>query len=288
MRAQRGLLAGSIPSIEVKLQSGGQTASRWLANWRCRRTGEPLSLDEVIALTSYEALTDDEERGMIVVSQASCEPEVRLAHPHYGEVLREGLPVLRGRELRLRLAETIQRRQPVSPDDALRAARWLIDAGADVPSVLLVDAAAAAHLAGDPALGAELASRALDGGRGSTRHCCWRGAHTIRNRFEDAEAVLAAGEGAAPGHPAAREYLAQPSRRHSLEAVYVYALMSRGRAKEAHAASRREQRRTRATHSLGGGDPGEVVVVGEQTGLELFRGCQDDRVRQAQAIVRGS
>ena len=157
--------------------------------------GEPLSLDEVIALTSYEGLAAAEERGMIVVSQAAGEAEVRLAHPLYGEVLREGLPVLRGRELRLRLAETIQRRRPVSPDDALRAARWLIDAGAPVPSVLLVDAAAAANLAGDPALGAELATRALDAGAGLDATLLLARAHTIRNRFEDAEAVLAAAEG---------------------------------------------------------------------------------------------
>jgi DNA-binding CsgD family transcriptional regulator len=171
--------------------------------------GEPLSLQEVIALTSYEGLAAAEERGMIVVSQAAGEAEVRLAHPLYGEVLREGLPVLRGRELRLGLAETLQRRRPVSPDDALRAARWLIDAGAQVPSVLLVDAAAAANLAGDPSLGAELAARALDAGAGLDATLLLARAHTIRNRFEDAEAVLAAAESTVPGHPAARTYLSQ-------------------------------------------------------------------------------
>jgi DNA-binding CsgD family transcriptional regulator len=267
--------------------------------------GEPLSLDEVIALTSYEGLAAAEERGMVAISQAAGEAEVRLAHPLYGEVLREALPVLRARELRLRLAETIQRRQPVSPDDALRAARWLIDAGAQVPSVLLVDAAAAANLAGDPALGAELARRALDAGAGLDATLLLARAHTIRNRFEDAEAVLAAAEDTVPGDPAARKYLAQrvhvlfwglrrsaearafldraqvwwsdpasarhleswrvglagltdgfagrveslekmladpgmkPNRRRSLEAVYAYALMSSGRAREADAVARR-------------------------------------------------
>jgi DNA-binding CsgD family transcriptional regulator len=267
--------------------------------------GEPLSLDEVITLTSHEGLAAAEERGMIVVSQVSGEAEVRLAHPLYGEALRAGMPVLRGRELRLRLAETVQRRQPMSSDDALRAARWLIDAGAQVPSVLLVDAAAAANLAGDPALGAELAMRALDVGAGLDATLLLARAHTIRNRFEEAERVLAAAEDEARGHPAARKYLAQrvhvlfwglrrsaearalldraegwwsdpasarhleswrvglggltngftdrlesleklladpgmnPSRRRSLEAVYAYALMSSGRAKEADAVARR-------------------------------------------------
>ncbi len=267
--------------------------------------GEPLTLDEVIATASYEALTAAEERGTIAVSGASGRTEVRLAHPLYGQVLREGLPVLRGRGLRLRLADTIQARRPLSPDDALRAARWLTDAGADVPSVLLVDAATAANLAGDPALGAELATRALDAGAGLDATLLLARAHTIRNRFEDAEAVLGAAAHDAPGHPAARKYLAQrvhvlfwglrrsadalalldrarawwsdpasaqhleswrvgltgltdgfagrvesletmlsdprmkPSRRRSLEAVYAYALMSSGRAKEADAVARR-------------------------------------------------
>jgi DNA-binding CsgD family transcriptional regulator/tetratricopeptide (TPR) repeat protein len=297
----------SVPSsltdlISRRMGSVGDTERRLL---ELLALGEPLSLDEVIAMTSYECLAAAEERGMIVVSEAAAEAEVRLAHPLYGEVLREGLPVLRGRELRLRLAETIQRRRPVSPDDALRAARWLIDAGAPVPPVLLVDAAAAANLAGDPTLGAELATRALDAGAGLDATLLLARAHTIRNRFEDAEAVLAAAEDSVPGHPAARKYLAQrvhvlfwglrrsadaralldraqgwwsdpasalhleswrvglagltdgfdgrveslekiladprmkPSRRRSLEAVYAYALMSNGRAKEAHAVARR-------------------------------------------------
>ena len=169
--------------------------------------GEPLRLGEVLALTSYEGLEAAEERGMVVVGGPGADGEVRLAHPLYGEVLAAELSVLRARTLRLRLAEAIQRRRPLSPDDALRATRWLIDAGEPIPSVLLTDAAAAANLAGDPGLGAQLAQLAIDAGGGLSATLLLARAHTIRNRFEAAETVLADAEPRVPGDPFAIEYV---------------------------------------------------------------------------------
>ena len=94
---------------------------------------EPLRLDEVARLTSYDGLAAAEERGLVVVSDPAGGGEVRIMHPMYSEVIRAELPVLRARVLRLRLAEAIQARQPLTPDDALRAARLLTDAGEAVP-----------------------------------------------------------------------------------------------------------------------------------------------------------
>ena len=76
-------------------------------------------------------------------------------------MLRAQLSTLRGRALRLRLATALQQRDPLEADDALRIARLLLDAGAPIPPQLLVDAARAANLAGDPELGAQLAELAL-------------------------------------------------------------------------------------------------------------------------------
>ena len=119
---------------------------------------------------------------------------MRLAHPLYGEVLAAELPVLRSRTLRLRLAEAIQQRQPLTPDDALRASRWLLDAGEPVPAALLEDAAAAANLAGDADLGAQLAQLAIDAGAGLRATGLLAGAYILRDRYEEAEAVLAEAE----------------------------------------------------------------------------------------------
>lgn len=171
--------------------------------------GEPLRLSEIAELTSYEALELGEERGMISIGGPSADAEVRLAHPLYSDAIRVELPVLRARAHRLALAAVIQRRRPLTPDDALRAARWLIDAGAEIPGALLLDAADAANLAGDPALGAELARRAVEAGSGLRGVQLLARAHTIRNQFAEAEAVLAAAEPLARDDPRALDYVGQ-------------------------------------------------------------------------------
>jgi DNA-binding CsgD family transcriptional regulator len=171
--------------------------------------GEPLGIDEMVELTSYEAVVAAEERGNIVVTGPAVDGEVHLAQPIYGEVLRAQLPTLRVRSLLLRLAETIQRRRPLTPDDALRAVRWLRKTGAVIPPELLLDAAAAANLSGDPELGAELAGLAVDRGAGLRAKLLLARAHTTGNRFREAEAVLAAAEPDATGDELALEYVSQ-------------------------------------------------------------------------------
>jgi DNA-binding NarL/FixJ family response regulator len=169
--------------------------------------GEPLRLQEATAMTSYAALEVAEERGVIVISGPSDDADVRVGHPLYGEVIRGELPVVRGRVLRSELAEVVQRRRPLSADDALRVVRWLVSAGAEVPGELLTDAAEAANLAGDPGLGADLARRAIDAGAGLRAVLILSRAYVVRNRFEDSAEVLAAAEEKVAGDPDAHLYL---------------------------------------------------------------------------------
>ena len=103
----------------------------------------------------------------------------------------------------------VARREPLTPDDALRVARWRLDAGEQVPTGLLIDAARAANLSGDPELGAQLAGLALDEGAGLTATLLLARANVVRNRFAEAEAVLAAAEPVAPGDPEALPYIGQ-------------------------------------------------------------------------------
>ncbi|MBV9747679.1 MAG: helix-turn-helix transcriptional regulator [Acetobacteraceae bacterium] len=78
----------------------------------------------------------------------------------------------------------------------MRAARWLMDAGAEIPPELLLEAADAASI-GDPALAAVLARRATQHGGGLRAVRLLARSHTMRNQFAEAEAVLAAAEGEA-------------------------------------------------------------------------------------------
>ena len=171
--------------------------------------GEPLGLREIATLSSNDALGEAESHGLIAIAPGPREPEIRLSHPLYGDVLRAQLPTLRGRELRLLLATALQRREPLESDDALRVVRLLLDAAAPIPPELLVSAARAANLAGDPELGAQLAELALTGDAHAEAALALARAHSMRQRFEQAEAVLAAVEDEMAGNPAAVDYLEQ-------------------------------------------------------------------------------
>ncbi|MBE2319822.1 hypothetical protein DVA67_027910 [Solirubrobacter sp. CPCC 204708] len=168
---------------------------------------EPLRLSEIELLTSYDALADAEAHGLIALDTRG--QDVRLAHPLYGDVLRASMPGLRSRALRRRLADTLLERDPLAPGDALRIVRLLLDAGAPIPSPLLVDAARAANLAGDPELGAQLGELAVADGGGVDAVLALARANAIRGHFEAAEASLAAIESELPGHPSVVPYLEQ-------------------------------------------------------------------------------
>ena len=171
---------------------------------------EPLQVDEIAGLTSYDALAELEAEGLIVVAPGSG--EVRLAHPLYGEALRASLPALRARGLRVRLAETLQQREGLTPEDTVRVVRMLLDAHAPIPSALLVKGADAANFAGDPDLAANLAERAVADGAGLPAALALGRALATRGLFFDAEQTLAPVEGEAAGHALALDYLDQRTR----------------------------------------------------------------------------
>jgi len=171
--------------------------------------GEPLRIAELDALAGDAALIAAEARGFVTVDALGPAAEVRLAHPLYGEVLAAELGVLRARELRRRLARTLEARPGFTAGDALRVARWLLDAGEEIPAALLVDAARAANRSGDPDLAATLAGRAADTGAGLDATLLLARAHVVRNRFAEAEAVLAPLEGTIRTQETAVAYLEQ-------------------------------------------------------------------------------
>jgi DNA-binding CsgD family transcriptional regulator len=166
--------------------------------------GEPLALDEIAALTSEDTLLEAEAHGLIATSGS----EVRLAHPLYGETVRAMLPPIRARSLRLALVDVVESRTAFGPDDALRAARLRLEAGVVLAPALALNAARAANRAGDPELGAELARLAgADGDLAAGMLLAQ--SHAMRNRFEQAEAALAAVEPLAAGDASARDYVRQ-------------------------------------------------------------------------------
>ena len=166
--------------------------------------GEPLTADELTGLVGLDALVSVEARGLV---DAGVIQEVRLGHPLYGEVLVAELGTLRARERRLQLARAVRARPVPVSGDALRVARWLLDAHEPMPMELLVEAARAANLAGDPELGAQLATLAIEAGAGAEATLLLARSHIVRKQFAEAEAVLAPLEGKVGTQDAAATYL---------------------------------------------------------------------------------
>ena len=199
MRCERGLWSmqgrpAVTPSVKALIKRRiGALEPEVLHPLELLALGEPLRLGELAALTSFDALQSGEERGMLAVQGGADDAEVRLGHPLYGDVIRAELPMLRARAHRMRLAEMIRQREAFTPEDALRAARWLIDAGAVIPPELLLDAADAASI-GDPALAMLLAKRAAEADGGLRAVRLLARSLTVQNEFAEAEAVLAAAE----------------------------------------------------------------------------------------------
>jgi len=171
--------------------------------------GEPLRLGELLELIGSESLQDAESRELIRVDGAEAGAEVRLAHPLYGEAIASALGSLRARGIRLQLAEVVQARGRLTPEECLRVCVWLIDAGEAPPAQVLIDAARVANLSGAPDLGADLARRAVEAGAGFDAALVLARSHAIAKRFEDADSVLGGLEDELDSQEAALVYLKQ-------------------------------------------------------------------------------
>jgi DNA-binding NarL/FixJ family response regulator/type II secretory pathway predicted ATPase ExeA len=165
--------------------------------------GEPITIAEAAALSSEDALLENESQALIETAAG----EVRLAHPLYGEAVRITLPPLRAARLCRQLVEVLEARPNFGADDALRAARLRLDAGQPLSTDLLLQAADAANRAGDPEFGHELASLIPPDAGGLAAALILARSLAMRNRYVEAQAALAAVEHRAAQDPDAMEYL---------------------------------------------------------------------------------
>ncbi|HEY1917832.1 MAG TPA: LuxR C-terminal-related transcriptional regulator [Streptosporangiaceae bacterium] len=153
--------------------------------------GEPLDLALLEAMTANAALEDAERQGLVEVSQDGERWQARLAHPVYGEVLRQRLPRSRLRRLWTMLADAVQETGARRREDLLRVGRWRLDAGAGGDPALLTRAARRSHQMFDMDLAARLARAALSSGGGVEAGLVLGEAEFSSGHHEQAEAVLA-------------------------------------------------------------------------------------------------
>jgi DNA-binding CsgD family transcriptional regulator len=154
--------------------------------------GEPLGVPVVEKVTNPAGLEDAEAQGIVQVHQDGRRTVARLAHPVYGEALRQSLPRSRLRRISGTLASAIEATGGRRREDLLRLGRWQLDSGGTGEPVLLSRAARRASDMFDMDLSARLAQASLDLGGGVDAGLVLGEARFRSGQHADAEAVLAA------------------------------------------------------------------------------------------------
>lgn len=156
--------------------------------------GEPVSLDDLVALVRATCIDELERRGLLEVQIESRRRQVRMAHPLYSEVVRAGLPERRRQEVFGQLADALEAHGANRREDVLRVAVWRLDGGGGGRPELLVAAARQAHAAHDVPLAVRLAEAALANGAGADAANILGVGLDDLGDHERAEDVLRAGE----------------------------------------------------------------------------------------------
>ena len=154
--------------------------------------GEPLGVPVLEKITNVAGLEDAEAQGFVQVYQDGRRTVARLAHPVYGEALRQSLPRSRLRRISAALAGAIEATGARRREDLLRLGRWQLDSGGPGEPVLLSRAARRASDMFDMDLSARLAQAALDLGGGVDAGLVLGEARFRSGQHAEAEAVLAA------------------------------------------------------------------------------------------------
>ncbi len=103
--------------------------------------GEPLGVPLLEKIAEPAALEDAEAQGLVQVHQDGRRMVARLAHPVYGEALRQSLPRSRLRRISAILAEAIEATGARRREDLLRLGRLQLDSGVASEPALLTRAA---------------------------------------------------------------------------------------------------------------------------------------------------
>jgi DNA-binding CsgD family transcriptional regulator len=189
-------LEGPLPAparlIELIAERLAGVASETVETIQLVAAGEPLPLSILERLCGPSAIEDAERRGFVVLQEDGRRTQVRLAHPLYGETLRQTLPGYRLRRISAVLASAVTGTGARRREDLLRLAQWQLDAGpSESDPDLLARAARRAIGVFDMALAERFAERAVEGGAEFDAWLVLGEARFRSGQLQEAEAVLA-------------------------------------------------------------------------------------------------
>ena len=124
-----------------------------------------LGLADLEELAGAEVTAALDRRGLLRVTADNRRTRVAVAHPIYGEILRQQMTLLRTRQLQRTLADLLEQYGARRRDDLTQLARWRLEAGGEVDADILVSAGRLAVLGRDAEQARRFARAASDGGR---------------------------------------------------------------------------------------------------------------------------
>jgi DNA-binding CsgD family transcriptional regulator len=185
-----GPLAPSDRLVELVSDRLGNLAPTERALLELVSFGEPLGGAELSALGDRDLAERLERRGLLHGATEGRRLVVRLAHPLYGDVLRQQIPLLRKREIARALADVVEATGCRSTEDVLRVGTWRLDGGGGGPAVMLA-AATVARWRYDFPLAERLARAAVEAGAGFEGRLLAARLASLQDRADEAEAELA-------------------------------------------------------------------------------------------------
>jgi DNA-binding CsgD family transcriptional regulator len=154
--------------------------------------GEPIELASLQRITDPAAIEEAESRGLVTLEPAVGGPQVRVAHPLYGEVRRRRAPATRLRRLRGLVAAELAASEDCDDVRAVvRRATLSVDSDLAPEPDLLVRAANGAVWLADLPLADRLADAAIRAGAGLESNFVRVHALSWLGRGEEADAILA-------------------------------------------------------------------------------------------------
>jgi DNA-binding winged helix-turn-helix (wHTH) protein/tetratricopeptide (TPR) repeat protein len=144
-----------------------------------------LGLELLAALSAGEVLDELDRRGLLELKVEGRRTAVALAHPLFGEVLRQDITPLRNRGLRTDLAGAVEGTGARRREDRVRLVAWYLDSGEQVAREALLSATRLALVQGDDRTAERLLARAT--AAGPTVHTLQLEAELHFRRGESAE-----------------------------------------------------------------------------------------------------
>jgi DNA-binding CsgD family transcriptional regulator len=153
---------------------------------------EPVDADLITTITAAADIEEAESTGAITAFHQGDRLRLRMAHPLYGEAIRARIPALRAQRIHGGLADALDARGVLGPDELLAMVTWRLESGGRCPPELLLHAGRQARIRFDFTRAERLAAAALASGGGVGAATARAEYLYLAGRFEEAEAVLAA------------------------------------------------------------------------------------------------